>query len=67
MMSPQSADLFINYGFISTSISLMTTTLGRMVDQYALILLWKFDDVTKIRSREKRLWLYLHFRKLFNK
>lgn len=66
MTLPQRGHVANVSGFIAFFVNRNTTKLGRMVDQDALILPRRYDDVTTIMSREQHLWLYLHFYKTYN-
>ena len=66
MTLPQQGHVATVSGFIAFFVNRNTTKLGRMVDQDALILPRRYDDVTTIMSREQHLWLYLHFYKTYN-
>ena len=66
MTLPQQGHVANVSGFIAFFVNRNTTKLGRMVDQDALILPRRYDDVTTIMSSEQHLWLYLHFYKTYN-
>ena len=66
MTSPQLNRVTNVYGFISAPVSPMKTKLGKKVDQYALILLYSYDDVKTTRSRDWCLLFCLHFYKPYN-
>ena len=53
MMSPQLGHVINVYGFISSSITPITSKPGRTVDQHAPILPCGNDDVIKIRPRDE--------------
>ena len=56
MKSPQVGHMTNVYDFISTATNLITTKLGKIVDQHTLILPCRYDDITTTRSRNQSAW-----------
>ena len=53
MTSPQQGHVTNFYGFFSTPISPTTSNFSMMVDQHALILFSKYDDINANGSRDQ--------------